>query len=194
MSENNVKKLCNYMYSCVRESLKAVHFRDLNSCKDNKIIITDKKEFSGDNKEIITIMTSYALNKQTMTLLYGEKFIKGQQTGKNNNFYTPLYYSDATLTRQDDKIILSVDNEKSLNVGAIASLLKGEDEKIELMLDDLLEVQECDIETVMRGLGMLDMSGLEIVEQKAIILTKLPDATANLLTELKEIAEIYSNR
>ena len=80
---NNIKKLCLYQYDCLRQAIKSSSFNNLESNKDNKIILTDATEFDFDNSEIIDIMTRHALNQSTMSLLYSDLFIKGNK-GKIN--------------------------------------------------------------------------------------------------------------
>lgn len=178
MSGNNVKKLCNYMYDCTRQAIKSASFNNLS---DKDILIIDDDIFNGDDKKIIEIMTKYALNKSSMSLLYSDLFIKGDKLN------TPLLYSNAELIREGDKIRLETEEEKTLNIGAVANLMSGEEEKIEAIAEQLLDVEACDLPTVMGGL--LNMDGIEIINQRAIILAKLPDSTAGLLNELKQIAE-----
>lgn len=185
---NNIKKLCNYMYDCTRQAIKSSSFNNLTSNKENKIFLTDAVEFEGDNKEIIDLMTKHALNGQTMDLLHSEIFIKGEK-GKNK-FYSPLLYSEAKLYREGDKIKLEKEENQSLNIGIIANLCEGESEQVENIIEQLLDVDACDLSTVMNGL--LNMDGIEIIKQNAIILAVLPNSTAGLLSELKKIAENYS--
>ena len=99
---NNIVKLTNYMHDCVRESLKISSFRNLKSCKDNKIIITDLDCFELDNKEIIDLMTLSKLNQSTMDLLQGQYILSGKR-GKDV-YYTPLLYANADFIRIGDKI------------------------------------------------------------------------------------------
>ena len=179
----NIKKLLQYQYECIRQSIKASSFNNLESNKENKILIIEGDIFKGDNKNIIDMMTKYALNKSNMSLLYSELFIKG------NKIYSPIVYCTAELIRENDKIILKKDENFELNVGVIANLCEGEEEKIENIMSQLLNVDCCDLPTVMNGL--LNMEDIEIIKQRAIILAKMPDATAGLLNELKTIAELY---
>lgn len=182
-----IKKLCSYMYDCVRQSIKSAAFNNLNSNKDNRVLIIKDDTFRGDDKDIIDIMTKAALNKSTMDLLYSDLFIKGAR-GKNK-FYTPLLYSPAELSRVGNKIKLYTDGEATLNIGIIANLTDGEEEKIENVIRQLMDVSACDLPTVMRGL--LNLDGVQIIKQKTIILARLPDSTAGLLNELKIISNEY---
>ena len=184
---NNIVKLCNYMHDCVRESLKSSSFRNLKSCKDNKIIITDLDIFESDNKEIIDLMTLSKLNQSTMDLLQGQYILSGKR-GKDV-YFTPLLYCNAEFKRIGDKIKLETEEEKTLNIGAISSLLSNNEEEIELIISQLLEVETADFITVLKGL--IDLDGFEILDKKAVILAKLPEATAGVLRELQTISEYY---
>ena len=187
MCNSNVKKLCNYMYDCTRQAIKSSSFNNLSNNKENKILITDLTEFAGDDKEIIELMTKHALNGSTMDLLFSDILIKGEK-GKNK-FYSPLLYSEAKLYREGDKIRLEKEENQGLNFGIIANLCEGEEEEIQNIIEQLSNIEACDLPTVMNGL--LNMEGMEIIKQNALILAALPNSTAGLLSELKQIAELY---
>lgn len=178
---NNIKKLLNYSYDCVRQSLKANSF---NNIKEGVYII-ENNIFAADDKKINEIMSKHALNKSTINLLYSELFIK------NDKLYTPLLYSECELIRDGGKIKIEKEENYTLNVGAIANLLADneEEEKIEYIINELLDVAIIDIEKVMTGL--LNIDNLEFIKQNALILAKLPESTAGLLNELKKISELY---
>jgi len=178
-----IKKLLNYQYDCIRQAIKSSSFNNLLSNKENKIVNIKGDIFKGDNKEIIDIMTRYALNKSTMNLLYADLFLKGEKV------FTPLIYCEAELKRQGDKIEL-IKGENTLNAGIIASLLENDEEKIENIIEQLLDVQTCDFITILKGL--INLSDYEIIKQEAIILAKMPESTAGLLNELKIISQNYS--
>lgn len=182
-----IKKLVNYQYDCVRQAIKSSSFNNLMSSKENKILLVDSDMFAGDDKEVIEIMTNYALNKTTMDLLYSELFIKGEKG--RNKIYTPLTYCTACLSREGDKIKLEQEENESLNLGVVAALMDTDEEKIENIVNQLLDVETCDLMTVMGGL--LNMDGIGIIKQRAIILAKMPDSTAGLLNELRQISEMY---
>ena len=189
---NNIKKLTLYSLDCVKATGRANNgFNNLKSNKENKIIITDSTEFEADNKEIIEIMTLQALNKSTMSIIKGGLFLEGQK-GKDN-FYSPLLYCEAELTREGDKIkLICEDDEMSINVGLISSLLDNDSEKVENIISQLLEIEspeKIDFKKVLSGLINLD--GFEIKEQNAVILARIPENLAGLISELKTIAELY---
>ena len=190
MSENNVKKLSLYCLDCVKATGRASGFNNLKSNKENKIIITDSTEFEADNKEIIEIMTLQALNKSTMSIIKGGLFLEGSR-GKDK-FYSPLLYSEAELIREGDKIKLLTDDEMSVNVGLISSLLENDSEKVENIISQLLEIEspeKIDFKKVLSGL--INLEGLTITNNNAVILAKMPDNICGLVNELKQIAELY---
>lgn len=179
-----IKTLSNYMYDCIKEEFKSSTFRNLNSNKENRVIEADELIFAGDDADIIEIMTKAELNKTLLNLVYGELFLIGDK-GKNV-YYTPLIYSDCVLRREGAQIVADVSDDKTVNVGAISSLILGDDsEQVENIINQLLDVNVNDFETVLRGL--VDLSGLEIVDKRAVILAKIPEASAGLLSELKKI-------
>lgn len=187
MGNELIRKLANYQYDCVRQAIKSSSFNNLKSNKDNKILMINDTEFDVADKDIIGIMTQYALNKSTMDLFYTNYIVSGQQ-GKNV-FYTPLTYSNAILYREDNKIKLEYDVESTLNIGLISNLMCCDEEQIQNIIEQLLDVEECNLEIIMRGL--LNMEGIEIKKQKTLVLAVLPNSTAGLLNELKQIAELY---
>jgi hypothetical protein len=187
---NNIKKLVLYSLDCAKATGRTSGFNNLKSNKENKIIITNDIEFEADNKEITEIMTLQALNKSTMSIIKGGLFLEGQK-GKDK-FYSPLLYSEAELIREGDKIKLVCDDEMSVNVGLISSLLENDSEKVENIISQLLEIEQpekIDFKKVLSGLINLD--GFEIKEQNAVILARIPENLAGLISELKTIAELY---
>ena len=187
---NNIKKLALYCLDCVKATGRASGFNNLKSNKENKIIISDSKVFESDNKEIIEIMTLQALNKSTMSIIKGGLFLEGQKN--KDKFYSPLLYCEAELIRNGDKIELLTDDEMSVNVGLISSLLENDSEKVENIISQLLEIEnpeKIDFKKVLSGLINLD--SFEIKEENAVILARIPENLAGLISELKTIAELY---
>ena len=180
-----IKKLALYCYDCIREEFKSSSFRNLESDKKNIIYETLETTFKNDNENILEIMTKYQLNKSDRALIYGEMFLTGQ-----NKYFTPLIYRNIYIVRENGALkIVFQDDEPILNVGAISSLLKCDDDNISIIIEQLMEtINESDFKGVLRGLVNLD--GLNILEdKKAVILAKLPEATAGLLNELQEICK-----
>ena len=191
MCNSNIKRLVLYCLDCVKATGRANNsFNNLKSNKENKIIITDSTEFEADNKEIIEIMTLQKLNKTTMAIIKGGLFLEGSRG--RDKFYSPLLYSEAELIREDDKIKLITDDGMSVNVGLISSLLENDSEKIENIISQLLEIdnpEKIDFKKVLSGL--INLEGLAIKEQNAVILANIPNNTAGLIQELKQIADLY---
>lgn len=193
MSENtsNVKKLCLYCIDCLKASGSSSAFNNLKSNKDNKIIYTNADTFEADNREIIEIMTLQALNKSTMSIIKGDLFLSGKRG--RDTFYSPLLYTEAELRRENDIIKLNYDNDNiTVNIGLISSLLENDSDIIENTIRQLLEIEEpqnIDFKKVLSGL--INLNGFTIEEKQAIILAKTPEAISGMLNELKQIAEIY---
>ena len=181
-----INKICLYSYDIIREEFKSNSFKNLKSNKDNKIIFVDGEKMP-INKEIIDIMQSYELNKGGLNLLYGSYFLEGEK------IFTPLIYQDLKLNVDGDAINFNISDEKNLNVGAISSLLENDEEKIELIIQQLIDnIDNPNIDKLLASL--VNMQDVEIQRKNAIILAKLPNATAGLLEELKEISKKYDNK
>ena len=183
-----IKKLALYCYDCIREEFKSSSFRNLKSDKKNIIYETLETTFKNDNENILEIMTKYQLNKSDRALIYGEMFLTGEK-GKNK-YFTPLIYHNVNIARENGTIkLVFEDDEPILNVGAISSLLKCDDDNISIIIEQLMEtINESDFKGILKGL--LNLEGLNILEnKKAVILAKLPEATAGLLNELQQICK-----
>ena len=179
-----INKICLYSYDIIREEFKSNSFKNLKSNKDNKIIFVDGEKMP-INKEIIDIMQSYELNKGGLNLLYGSYFLEGEK------IFTPLIYQDLKLNVDGDAINFNISDEKNLNVGAISSLLENDEEKIEIIIQQLIDnLENPNIDKLLASL--VNMQDVEIQRKNAIILAKLPNATAGLLEELKEISKKYA--
>lgn len=179
-----INKICLYSYDIIREEFKSNSFKNLKSNKDNKIIFIDGDKMP-INKEIMDVMQSYELNKGGLNLLYGSYFLEGEK------IFTPLIYQNLKLNVEGDTINLIVFDEKNLNVGAISSLLENDEEKIELIIQQLLDnLDNPNIDKLLASL--VNMQDVEIQRKNAVILAKLPNATAGLLEELKEISKKYA--
>ena len=187
---NNTKKLLLYSLDCIKATAKNSVFNNIKGNKENKIIITDSKEFKADNKEIIEIMTKYALNKTTMGIYAGALILSG--TKGKEQFYSPVLYTDAELVRDGDKIRLVYDEDgMNINVGLIASLLENNEEEIEKVINDLLNIEspeKIDFKKVLSGL--INMENITIKDEKAIILSKTNESIAGLINELQEIIKL----
>ena len=188
---NNIKKLIDFMFEITKAETKASAFNNLESNKDNKIIVTNEMIFEGDNKEIIEAQTLYSLNRYAMNLIRGEYILTGSK-GKQK-FKTPLFYTDIKLERNGDKIEVIEQSERTLNIGAISCLVGESDELIENTIENLMQCEEVEnFEKIFNALIPLD-ENLKIENQTAIILAKMPDATLTTLNELKELSKIYES-
>ncbi len=150
-----IKKICNYLHDCVREEVKSSTFRNLKTDKDNKwtFLKGDEIAFSrfdepqlidGKNHSVTEIMIQSDMNSKEKYLIYGYLFLVGKntKTRKNNEFLTPILYAPAKLTRVGLNIELTILEENiSLNTGALAQLIQKEDEaEVDAMLSGLLDV------------------------------------------------------
>ena len=191
MNNNNIKKLTLYCLDCVKSTGKNAAFNNLRGNKENKVIITSDIEFESDNKDVIEIMTKYALNKTTMGIYRGGLILEG--TKGKNKYYSPLLFTECELIREGDKIMLNYDDDNiTVNVGLIASLLDNDTEIVENVINQLLSIenpQNIDFKKVLSGLINLD--GLSIKDEHAVILARTPESIAGLVNELKTIAELY---
>ena len=198
---DNTKKLISYCLDCIKHTGRASGFNNLLSNKENKIVILNDNgtdnggcayQFPADNKEIVQIMTKYALNQSTISLLCGRLFLCGQISA-NQKYYSPLLYADAELIRQGDNIILDCnEDEFNINAGLISSLLDNDEDVIENVINQLIEIENpahIDFEKVLCGLIDFQRYGLEIKRQSALILAKTPESIAGLVNELKQIIE-----
>ncbi len=148
-----IKKLSQYLHDCVREEVKSSTFRNLKGDKDNKwwVIPGEEKLLStfdaplmldGSNSDLRTLQTQGCLSKERY-LIYGYLFLTGKSKAKKNNeFLTPLLYASCNLEAVGEKISCTLQEETlSLNTGALAQLMKSEDEaEIDAMLEALLNV------------------------------------------------------
>ena len=181
-----ITQLAKYCYDCIREEFKSSSFRNLDSDKNNLLYLTNKLTWQADNQQVLDIAMKYELNKTDRALIYGSKFLTG--TKGKNKYFTPLVYQNLTIENQGAKLVGSLDNEKILNVGAISSLLSEDEEQASMIISQLMEVINKDIfDKVLTNLVNLENFSIDN-KNSAIILTKLPDASAGLLNELEQIA------
>lgn len=184
----DIKKLASYCLDCVKYSGRGGAF---NNLKNAKMYITNSDMFKADDKKINEIMMAYALNQGTMSLIYGRLFLEGQQ-GKSS-YYSPLLYTECRLERDGDIIRLKKDENFTINVGLIACLLDKDADIIEASMEQLLNIEEpekIDFKAVLKGI-IPDFKGLKITDKNAVILAKMPESTAGLIAELKEIIKNY---
>lgn len=195
-NNNNILKLSNYMLDCVKATQKASGFNNIS--KDKKINFCSNG-WAVDNKEINEILTESALNKSTMTLIYGTCFINAQKG--REMFYSPLLYAECKLMRQDDKImpVIDFENDLTINYGVIASLFNNDLELIENKMEQLTEIinpMACDFRAILQGLfgeEVMEENKIKFLEkEEKLILSKIPENLAGLINELKIIIKEYS--
>lgn len=197
---NNILKLSNYMLDCVSSLQKVSGFNNVS--KDKKIDFC-ANGWAVDNKEINEILTESALNKSTMTLIYGTCFINAQKG--REVFYSPLLYAECKLIRQDDKnIIMPVidfENDLTINYGVIATLFNNDLELIENKMEQLTEIinpMACDFRAILQGLfgeEVMEDNNIKFLDnnkEEKLILSKIPENLAGIINELKIIIKNYS--
>ena len=150
-----VKKLAQYLHDCVREEVKSSTFRNLKEDKENKWVFLDDEEklftnfdepllLDGSNSYLTELMIQGDMNAKEKYLIYGYLFLVGKNSKvrKNNQFLTPLLYVPCKLERKGVNIVLTAQEDiLSLNTGALAQLMKRDDEQeADAMLSGLLDV------------------------------------------------------
>lgn len=150
-----IKKLAQYLHDCVREEVKSSTFRNLKEDKENKWVFLDGEEklftnfdqellLEGSNSYLTELMIQSDMNAKEKYLIYGYLFLVGKNSKarKNNQFLTPLLYVPCKLERRGVSIVLTAQEDiLSLNTGALAQLMKRDDEQeADAMLSGLLDV------------------------------------------------------
>lgn len=151
-----IKKLSQYLHDCVREEVKSSTFRNLKADKDNKWIFlqgeeelfTKGEEFlrlDGSDSKLTELMIQSELSTKDKYLIYGYMFLVGKsnKTRKQNEFLTPLLYMPCKLERNGVNInCIPQDEMLSLNTGALAALMKKNDDEdeVDLLLEGILDV------------------------------------------------------
>ena len=214
-----VKKLCLYLHDCVREEVKSCTFRNLNQDKDNKWMFIEGEEsllmkpdstldLDGANSDITELMVHADISQKDHYLIYGYLFLVGKSSKKrkNDEFLTPLLYLPCKLERNGMKISCSLTEEiLSLNTGALAGLMKYDDEdEVEHLFEGLIDaIPELPLTQEKIQIFLTTLKSLvpeiefatpspdtvSVSHKSAVILTKRPTITAGLLHELTQIAE-----
>ncbi len=151
-----IKKLSQYLHDCVREEVKSSTFRNLKGDKDNKWIFlkgeeqlfsTDAEYISldGSDPKLTELMIQSDLGQKDKYLIYGYLFLVGKnsKTKKQNEFLTPLLYMPCKLERNGVNInCIPLDEVLSLNTGALAALMRKNDDEdeVDLLLEGILDV------------------------------------------------------
>ncbi len=149
-----IRKLSLYLHDCVREEVKSSTFRNLKQEKDNKwdflqeekTILSNESgmlEIEGTNSKITEMLLQSETAKKDRYLIYGYMFLEGKTSNAKNatEFLTPLLYIPCKLERKGKHIICSLtDDTLSLNTGALASIIKSDDEdEIEHLFEGLID-------------------------------------------------------
>ena len=151
-----IKKLSQYLHDCVREEVKSSTFRNLKGDKDNKWIFlkgeeqlfTNSLEYAaldGSDPKLTELMIQSELNHKDKYLIYGYLFLVGKssKTKRHNEFLTPLLYMPCKLERNGVNInCILLDEVLSLNTGALAALMRKNDDEdeVDLLLEGILDV------------------------------------------------------
>lgn len=150
-----IKKLAQYLHDCVREEVKSSTFRNLKEDRENKWVFLDDEEklftnfdeellLDGSDSYLTELMIQSDMSQKEKYLIYGYLFLVGKngKARKNNQFLTPLLYVPCKLERKGVNIVLTAQEDiLSLNTGALAQLMKKDDEQeADAMLSGLLDV------------------------------------------------------
>ncbi len=151
-----IKKLSQYLHDCVREEVKSSTFRNLKADKDNKWIFLQGEEqlfttgaeylkLDGSDSKLTELMIQSELSTKDKYLIYGYLFLVGKsnKSKKQNEFLTPLLYVSCKLERNGVNInCIPQDEMLSLNTGALAALMKKNDDEdeVDLLLEGILDV------------------------------------------------------
>ena len=150
-----IKKLSQYLHDCVREEVKSSTFRNLKADRDNRWIFLDEDDrlftegidhlrFDGEDNKLSQLMLQSGNGQKDKYLIYGYLFLVGNaNSGKKNEFLTPLLYSPCRLEKNGINInCMLTDEIISLNTGALTALMKKSDDEdeMELLLEGLLDV------------------------------------------------------
>lgn len=155
-NQSFIKKLSQYLHDCVREEVKSSTFRNLKGDKDNKWIFLhgEEKLFSsgdeylaldGSDPKLTELMIQSDLGQKDKYLIYGYLFLVGKssKSKKANEFLTPLLYMPCKLERNGVNInCFPQDEVLSLNTGALAALMRKNDDEdeVDLLLEGILDV------------------------------------------------------
>lgn len=151
-----IKKLSQYLHDCVREEVKSSTFRNLKGDKDNKWIFLKGEEqlfskfeeylpLDGSDSKLTELMIQSDLGQKDKYLIYGYLFLVGKsnKSKKHNEFLTPLLYMPCKLERNGVNInCLPLDEVLSLNTGALAALMRKNDDEdeVDILLEGILDV------------------------------------------------------
>ena len=217
-TDSFTKRINLYLHDCVREEFKSSTFRNLNGDKENQWYFVDGEEtlltspqsvlsLEGSNSSVTELMIQSEISKKDRYLIYGHLFLTGKnpKRKRDEEFLTPLLYVPCKLERSGINIMCSLSDESlSLNTGALAELVKYDDEdKVEHILEGLIDVVPdlplteegiqiflTTLKSIIPDINFETSEKLSIARSSAIILTKRPSITAGLLHELTQMSEI----
>lgn len=216
------KRICSYLHDCVREEVRNSSFKNIKQEKDTKYCLIKNKDkvdwlfdtseplkFSCENPEATEILLYSEISQKDSYLIFGYLFLRGQnpKRKKTDEFMTPLLYLSCKLERNGIDIDCTVTDETlTLNTGALASLIKTDDEdEAEHLFEGLVDVVPelpLDEEKVQIFLTSLKSIIPEIEISKyspdklsvdriaGMILAKRPNVTAGVLHELTKMSEM----
>lgn len=178
-----IKKLCLYSLDCIQSTQKNSSFLNLKKA--------DLFPLSVDNSKLIELKTKQALNKNTMTLLYGGCY----WITDNKKINTPLLYTDfININNDNGKMSINIDYDNlQFNYNVISSLINNDYELIEFIvneLSNLTDLKSVDFKGFLNSLIKLSEE-FEIVKDEKLIFCKIPDDNSGLIKELKEITKEY---
>lgn len=216
------KRICCYLHDCVREEVRYSSFRNIRNDKDTKYCLVKDEDssnwlfnpneplkFSCENPEITEILLHSEISQKDHYLIFGYLFLRGQnpRRKKTDEFLTPLLYLPCKLERNGINIECSIlDDNLALNTGALASLIRTEDEdEAEHLFEGLVDVVPdlpldeekvqiflTSLKSIIPDIDITKFSYDKLcVDKKAgIILAKRPTVTAGVLHELTQMSEM----
>ena len=196
-----IKKLSQYLHDCVREEVKSSTFRNLKADKDNKWIFLSGEEqlfttgaeylkLDGSDSKLTELMIQSELSTKDKYLIYGYLFLVGKnnKSKKQNEFLTPLLYVPCRLERNGVNInCIPMDEILSLNTGALAGLMKKNDDEdeVDLLLEGILDVVP-DLPITQEKLDIFLTTLQSIVPDIEISKTSKDNETEDNISEAKD--------
>lgn len=199
-----IKKVSQYLHDCVREEVKSSTFRNLKGDKDNKWIFLKDSEtlltqgleylkLDGSNPNLTELMMQSDLSSKDKYLIYGYMFLVGRngKSKKRNEFLTPLLYVPCKLERNGVNInCIRQDDILSLNTGALAALLKkDDDDEIDLFLEGILDVVP-DLPLTKEKMDIFLTTLKSIIPDVEIAMDSSEDADEDNVEKDEELSEI----
>ncbi|MEI7474901.1 MAG: AAA domain-containing protein [bacterium] len=216
------RRICSYLHDCVREEVRNSSFKNIKQDKDTKYCIVKDEasvnwlfdpskplKFSCENPEATEILLHSEISQKDSYLIFGYLFLRGQnpKKKKSDEFMTPLLYLPCKLERNGVDIDCTItDDTLTLNTGALASLIKTDDEdEAEHLFEGLVDVvpdlplDEEKVQVFLTSLKSIipdiditkfSFDALSVDKKAGLILAKRPTVTAGVLHELTKMAEM----